>query len=144
MLGFGKKAAFKQMEKCVDAIQLAISEAIFAKSKTKDDRERRIVAAVSNLMVGRPSAEHTGEEKRLAMQRAGTIFAANEDIRHAAVMCLRALSVTRGTEFALQAVQTIDWISTFGSIPAQPATYDNMVSLSWSLVRKYCPQLAGE
>jgi hypothetical protein len=87
MFGFGKKAAFRQVEKAVDAIQLAINEAIFAKSENKDYRERRIVAAMGNLLVGKSTEDHTQEEKDLASQRLRPILSENEDIRHAAVMC---------------------------------------------------------
>jgi hypothetical protein len=107
MLGFGKKGAFNQVEQWVDVIRVAIAQAILLESRAVDDRERGIVATMANLITCSPNARNSEEETRLALERLPSILAANQDVRRAAVVCLRACCVTRGTEYSNNAIQWI-------------------------------------
>ena len=140
MLGFGKKAAFSQVEQWVDVIRVAIANAILLESGAVDDRERGIVATMANLLTCSPNAKNSEEEKRLALERLPSILSANQDVRHAAVVCLRACSVTRGVEYSVNAIQWIDWLAKFGSIPPEISNWDNINKMAYYMAQKYCPQ----
>lgn len=140
MLGFGKKAAFNQVEQWVDVIRVAIAQAILLESGTIDDRERGIVATMANLITCSPNARNSEEEKRLALERLPSILSANQDVRHAAAVCLRACCVTRGTEYSNSAIQWVNWVAKFGSIPPEVSNWDNIHSMAYYMAKKYCPQ----
>jgi hypothetical protein len=138
--GFFKKRVFGKMDACVDSIVLAITEALWSQTESKSEREREIVAETVNLLTGRSSPERPERVKLAALDLAQNTLSENEDIRNAAVMCLRALAAARGTEVFISNMKTIDWIAGFGPIPSEGVTWDNMHQLSWYMVKKYCPQ----
>ena len=83
---FGKKRLFGKMDGFVNIIAIAIAEAAWQQQKRLGlTEDRRIAAAVANLLIGRDSS-HTDQEKRSAKQLAATMLREREDIRFAAVM----------------------------------------------------------
>jgi hypothetical protein len=136
---FGKKRLFGKMDGFVNIIAIAIAEAAWQQQKRLGlTEDRRIAAAVANLLIGRDSS-HTDQEKRSAKQLAATMLREREDIRFAAVMCLRTTAVTGGTEAAIAILGTIDWISTLGEIPGAAPGPETMQSLAYDMAMRYCP-----
>ena len=138
---FGKKRLFAKMDGFVNIIALAVCEAALQEQKRLGHGEdRRIAAAVANLLVGRVSpSSHTDHERQSAKNLAAAMLREHHDIRYAAVMCLRTTGVIKGTEAAIAVMSTIDWISTSGEIPSARPDPDTMHRLAYDIAMKYCP-----
>jgi hypothetical protein len=54
-------------------------------------------------------------------------------------MCVRTTGIIGGTEAAIAAMKTIDWISTLGEVPGLPPDPDTMHRLAYDMGMKYCP-----
>ncbi|MGA2114044.1 MAG: hypothetical protein ABSH56_04770 [Bryobacteraceae bacterium] len=137
---FGKKALFAKMNGHVNIVAIAICEAALQEQRRLGQREdRRLITAVANLLTGRDSPSHTEQEKQSASHLAAILLREHHDIRFAAVMCVRTTGIIGGTEAAITAMKTIDWISTFGEMPGFPPDPDTMHRLAYDMAMKYCP-----
>jgi hypothetical protein len=140
MFGLGRKALFARMNDCVNIVQLALYHAALQEQqRLKEKQDKRIAAALANLLTGRENnSAHTEQQLALARGLAAKLLR-NQKIRFAAVMCLRTTGITGGTDSAIKVIEVIDWVATTGEIPPFPPNPDIMRQLQHDMAMQYCP-----
>jgi hypothetical protein len=143
MFGFGKKAMFARMNEYVDIVQVALSYAALQEQRRLGVTEnRRVAAALANLLTGRDGGSaHANEDRRLARVQATTLLE-NQKIRFAAVMCLRTTAITGGADVA-KIAEVVRWVGSIGEIPPFPPDPDVMRELQYHMAMEFCPPDAG-
>ena len=136
---FGKKRLFRQMEEYVNIVQAALYAAAITLNRAKTGAEdKRVAAAIANLLVGRGAApDHTAQEIETARERSGELVRFDPELRFAAVMCLRTTGIVKGPPTSLEVMKTIDWVRTLGELPGHPPDPDIMQKLAYDVGLKY-------
>jgi acyl-CoA reductase-like NAD-dependent aldehyde dehydrogenase len=128
------------MNNYVNVIQFALYHAALQEQHRVGNAEDKwVAAALANLLTGKEdTSSHTDEQRRLARAQAAKLLV-DDQVRLAAVMCLRTTAATGAGATVPEVAEVVRWVSTIGEIPPSAPNPDIMRRLQYEMAKKYCP-----
>ena len=142
LFGGSARKLLEQMRRDSDVIKMAVAHKLLPNFFRRFGQQRgyTITAAVTNKLFGQIAPDHSKQDLEIAEQIATDILKNDAEVRYAALMACRAIllfEADRNTGNQIVVWDTIQWMSTIWTLPADEATPNGIRKIALTLHNKY-------